>query len=277
MRRIKLVQVVTLVLVLWFEASSALATTPEYVARMPSVETVKREISGFGPLHTAARQAAAFSQLKGIIREFSAGGEFELNMTADEDRLNSAYHRAWREIYAAGEERLVQQGGPAKGPKSPHGRWSVAFMHYDNDAFRAEVAETLLPEDLATRYARLHSSGTSGAPIAVILFVSIGALYLYLYRKMFPKRKDDDDIVGQSGVAFVSHGLVSVHTRGVKRREPKIFGQVLLWLLVVIPTTFVFCAVLVKFFPYFGATDGLFRFAGRSVLSLADLAYSFTL
>jgi LemA protein len=124
----------------------AWATVPAYLSDMPTVAQVLAKIRGSDDVDTAARQAAAFTQLDWTIRALTAGGEFgNTKFTPDEQALFNSYSNASNEATTRGHAALVASGAPATGPDSPTAKWAHAFLRYNSDSFRKDVLDACAP------------------------------------------------------------------------------------------------------------------------------------
>lgn len=87
-----------LVLLAWAGEVGAQATNPAYLAELPPVERILREITGTTPDETAARQMGTFLQFKGMIESMAGDRRYANKLTPDETRLIQVYYTAWWEI-----------------------------------------------------------------------------------------------------------------------------------------------------------------------------------
>jgi hypothetical protein len=228
--------IVALVLfsVVWACPRSALATTPAYLAQMPSIEQVREDVGGVTELQRVARRTVAYMQLGKIVKDLSKGGEFGNDMTPDERALMERYFAAGMAIRAEGTSKLAPDG--KTGPGSMRHRINRAVLHYDNQAFRDQLASKVLPHNEAARYRKIHPGG--GGFTGFLLFVGLVAGtvgLLRLYKKLFPRRSDDDDIVAIQHHGFVSGGVAHVTSRPVTRRESLILRRALMFGILVFP------------------------------------------
>ena len=245
---------------------------------MPSVAAVTERFDGFTDVQAAGKSAAALKQLCMIIREFSAGGEFGDTMTPEERALFETYSTAGTEIVRVAAARLAREGAPASGPKSPGTRVSLAMMYYDNDAFRQRVAQLMLPKHLKHRYANLHPNAPPLGALALLgggfaLFVGL----LKLYFKLFPRRADDDDVVGFSHSVSVVGGIGVGHSRAVTRRESKIWGRMLMFALLLAPLFAIGAAVILIAGPYAEALEPFLGLADDALDGAVDLVKAWTM
>jgi hypothetical protein len=115
-------------------------------------------------------------------------------------------------------------------------RINRAVLHYDNQAFRDQLASRVLPHNEAARYRKIHPGGASFSGFLVLLGLIAGTVgLLRLYKKLFPRRPDDHDIVAVEHSGFVSGGFAHVTSRPVTRRESLIMRRALLFGILVFP------------------------------------------
>ena len=95
------------VLVAMALAAQPRALNPAYLAEMPPVLRVLREITGADPVDKAARQAGAFQQLHDIIEELSAPRAALGQFTPDENRILGEYRTARVAVMQSVEERHI--------------------------------------------------------------------------------------------------------------------------------------------------------------------------
>jgi hypothetical protein len=229
---------------------------------MPSVEAVCDEFDGFTEVQSAGKQAAALKQLGMIVKELSAGGEFQERMTDEERAVSERYFTAARAVTRAAAARLAADGAPTSGPKSPGTRMSRAMMRYDHQAFRQRVAQLLLPPAVASRYSNLHPHTPPLGAIALLLGALLGLfLSVKLYFKLFPARADDQDVVGYQTRVNVVGGVGVGHTRAVTRRESKVLGRMLMFALLLAPLFAAGTALVLLLGPHVSALEPLLGLA----------------
>lgn len=119
----------------------AQATNPSYIAEMPSVDKVMKAMQTNDPDETAARQMAAFTQLKKMIEDIAGPRQFlKGGMTADELRVRQNYYTAYYNISQS----------------KPQYRPFTAMRGLDvSAAFRNQLIHDLFPPGFANEYAKL--------------------------------------------------------------------------------------------------------------------------
>lgn len=121
--------------------SLAQATNPSYIAEMPSVDKVMKAMQTSDPDETAARQMAAFTQLKKMIEDISGPRQFQKGgLTPDELRVRQAYYTAYWNISQS----------------KPQYRPFTAMRGLDiSPKFRDQLIHDLFPPGFAAEYAKL--------------------------------------------------------------------------------------------------------------------------
>lgn len=87
----------------WALASAALSQVgpnPPYLAEMPSVERVMREVQGTDPEDSLSRQMGAYAQLKKMVEDAAGPRRYRNQLTPDEARLIAVYDAAFNRLYA---------------------------------------------------------------------------------------------------------------------------------------------------------------------------------
>ena len=118
----------------------AQATSPAYLAEMPTVEQVMKAMQTSDPDETAARQMAAFTHLKNMVEKL-AGPRFPKNqLTPDENKYRQMYYTAWWKI--------TQIKPQYQNPLAMRGLdYSIKF--------RDELIEKCFPPGYAAQYRKL--------------------------------------------------------------------------------------------------------------------------
>ena len=254
------------------------AGSRDYLQDMPSVETVRHEFGGFTDVQAAGKQAAALKALGMVIKELSAGGEFQDNLTDEERAVSDRYFAAALAVRQATVAKLTADGGPTSGPKSPRTRVSRAMMKYDNDGFRHHVAQRLLPPAVKARYSNLHPNLPAPGAIFLLLgAVAAAVLIVGLYFKLFPARPGDGDIVGfQTNVSVVG-GVGVAHTRAVTRRESMMLRRALLFALLLAPFFAAGIGLILLVGPYISVLEPLLNLADDIFYGAIDFVECWTL
>lgn len=233
-----------LVLVVCSFSRAALAMNPEYLAQMPTIEQVREDVGGVTELQRIARRTVAYKQLGKIVKDLSKGGEFGDDMTSDERALMERYFAAFVATWAEGTARLAVDG--KTGPGSMRHRINRAVLHYDNQAFRDRLAQTVLPHNQAVAYSAIHPGGASFSGFLVLLGLIGGTVgLLRLYMRLFPRRADDGNVVAVEHSAYVSGGFGHATSCAVTRRESLILQRALLFGVLVFPLVVVLVAIAV--------------------------------
>ena len=118
----------------------AQTATPSYIAQMPSVDQVMKAMQASDPDETAARQMAAFTQLKTMIEDLAGPRYFKPGLTPEETKLRQAYYAAYYQITQL----------------KPQYKSFVAMKGYDIDPkFRNELIQKCFPPAFAAEYPKL--------------------------------------------------------------------------------------------------------------------------
>jgi hypothetical protein len=118
----------------------AQTNTPAYIAEMPSVDSVMKAMQASDPDETAARQMAAFMQLKTMIEDLAGPRYYKPGLTPEETKLRQAYYTAYYQI-----SQTKQQY-----------KSFVAMRGYDIDPkFRNELIQKVFPPTFAAEYPKL--------------------------------------------------------------------------------------------------------------------------
>jgi hypothetical protein len=138
-----------LLAILLLVATAPQPTAPAHVAEFPSIERVKREISGKDEEDTAARQAAVFWQLREMLYDIALSQHRDRNsVTPDEKRLADAYYTA--RYYAF----LPIEKDKATRISTPEGRLKFFALNNlgDNPGIKEEIIKRFFSPALATLY-----------------------------------------------------------------------------------------------------------------------------
>jgi len=124
----------------------AQATTPSYIAEMPTVDQVMKAMQASDPDETAARQMGAFWQLKTMIEELAGPRYYKPGLTPEEAKLSQAYYTAYFQISQS----------------KPQYKSFVAMKGYDIDPkFRNELFQKCFPPAFAVEYPKLVAQAKS--------------------------------------------------------------------------------------------------------------------
>jgi hypothetical protein len=124
----------------------AQTATPAYIAEMPSVDQVMKAMQAGDPDETAARQMAAFTQLKTMIEELAGPRYYKPGLTPEETKLSQAYYTAYYQITQL----------------KPQYKSFVAMKGYDIDPkFRNELFQKCFPPTFAAEYPKLVAQAKS--------------------------------------------------------------------------------------------------------------------
>jgi hypothetical protein len=124
----------------------AQSTTPAYIAQMPSVDQVIKAMQASDPDETAARQMAAFTQLKTMIEDLAGPRYYRPGLTPEEAKLRQAYYTAYFQISQS----------------KPQYKSFVAMKGYDIDPkFRNELIQKCFPAAFAAEYPKLVAQAKS--------------------------------------------------------------------------------------------------------------------
>lgn len=137
MRRLSLVAALIGIV---FAPSLALALDPAYLGEMPEPRAVAQDIAGHDRLDTLARQAAALSIVRGLIKEM-AGTRYYAGVypTPDEQRILDAYSAESGRVYDEAKSIYDPAGENAFGPRRA---WEKRRYDYASDPqFRDRVLE----------------------------------------------------------------------------------------------------------------------------------------
>lgn len=117
------------------------ATNPPYIAEMPSVDKVMKAMQTSDSDETAARQMAAFTQLKTMIEDMSGPRQYQRGgLTPDETKVRQAYYTAYYNI-----SQLKPQYKPF-----------TAMRGLDiSPTFRTQLIQQLFPPGFAAEYAKV--------------------------------------------------------------------------------------------------------------------------
>ncbi len=117
------------------------ATNPPYIAEMPPVDKVMKAMQTGDPDETAARQMAAFTQLKTMIEDMSGPRQYQRGgLTPDETKMRQAYYTAYYNI-----SQLKPQYKPF-----------TAMRGLDiSGTFRTQLIQQLFPPGFAAEYAKV--------------------------------------------------------------------------------------------------------------------------
>jgi hypothetical protein len=119
---------------------------PSYLAEMPPVDQVMKAMQASDPDETAARQMAAFTQLKTMIEDFAGPRYFKPGLTPEETKLRQAYYTAYYQITQL----------------KPQYKSFVAMKGYDIDPkFRAELIQKCFPPAFGAEYPKLMAQAKS--------------------------------------------------------------------------------------------------------------------
>jgi hypothetical protein len=120
--------------------------TPAYITEMPSVDQVMKAMQAGDPDETAARQMAAFTQLKTMIEDLAGPRYFKPGLTPEETKLRQAYYTAYYQITQL----------------KPQYKSFVAMKGYDIDPkFRNELIQKCFPPSFAAEYPKLVAQAKS--------------------------------------------------------------------------------------------------------------------
>lgn len=135
-------------------------TNPPYIADMPSVDRVKKEIQGANPTDTLARQVAVFTYLPQIVeRRRDPNRSVRQPMTPDEQRVVAAYNLAAYEL----EQAFVRSHSPEEAKA-----FDVTHGHYEMDpAFYEQWYNRLFSSAFRTGYEGVQATKDAQAQARV--------------------------------------------------------------------------------------------------------------
>jgi hypothetical protein len=139
--RAVIVLMATLLLLAIFRAHVVFGQSqaPAYVSEFPSVDRVMKEMEASDPDETAARQMAAFWQLKQMIENMAGPRFYKPGLTPEEAKLRQAYYTAYYQIMQT----------------KPEFKSFTAMRGYDvSDSFRNDLIKRLFPPNFAAEYAK---------------------------------------------------------------------------------------------------------------------------
>lgn len=124
------------------------AQTPAYASEFPSVDRVMKEIQASDPAETAARQMAAFWQLKQMIEDMAGPRYYKPGLAPEEAKLRQAYYTAYYQIMQS----------------KPEYKSFTAMRGYDiSPAFRNDLIKRLFPPNFAAEYAKATGQANAQA------------------------------------------------------------------------------------------------------------------
>jgi hypothetical protein len=130
---------------------AAQATNPPYLAEMPPVERILREIKGAAADETAARQMGTFLQFKDIIEKMASYRFYRNQLTPDEKRLIGVYYAAYWDIAKTRPE--YQKFTGLKGFDIDRSYRAELFQRFFSASFRAryEAVDSEFKRNIAAR------------------------------------------------------------------------------------------------------------------------------
>ena len=142
-----------MVLGLFVVARPTLGTELDYLALMPTTDTVRAKVTGTDPLDTAARVHGAFEILRDVVKDLAGARVVSNQLTPAELALLVEYQKGQALATQQGKALIAKAGAPAAGPESVSPKWSRLSRHYQYEPqHRQFVLGTLLPPSVQAQF-----------------------------------------------------------------------------------------------------------------------------